>query len=334
MKRAVAVAAVIALLGIPAIAQHGGAHVGGGGHAASGGFASHGGGFASHGGGFASHGGFAGAAPRYGGLAPRSGGLAPRYGGVAPRVGNFRPQGYAPRGYLGPGRTGYAPRAGAPMYRAPYRGDSRYRGDGYGRGGNGYGHEGDRDHHRRRYDRGFNGLNYGYGYPAYPWYPIDIDPWLLQSDWDNDSGDSFDNSGQAGDYGNVPAPYQGYGEPDTDQPGYGEPGPGYGAPPQGYAAPQPYPQSAPEQYQPQSTPGARRPYTGISEAPVSQETVTLIFKDGRSPEKIHNYMLTSSTLTVLDAPYRKIPVDQIDVAATQEANREADIRFQVPNAAN
>lgn len=231
---------------------------------------------------------------------------------------------------MGPGRTGFAPRAGAPMYRAPYRGN------GYDRGGNGRGREGgDRDHHRRPYDRGFNGLNYGYGYPAYPWYPIDLDPWLLQSDWD-DSGDSSDNSGQAEDYGNAPAPYQNYGEPDYGQPNYGEPGPGYGEPRQGYAAPQPYPQAAPEQYQPQWAPGssARRTYTGSSPAPASQETVTLIFKDGRLPEKIHNYMLTESTLTVLDGQYQQIPVNQIDVAATQEANRDAGIRFQVPHAAN
>lgn len=307
MKYAVTVAAVIALLAIPATAQHAGAHGGSGGHAVSGGFASHGGGFAAHG---------------------SFGGSAPHFGGIAPRGGSFRPQGYAPRGYVGPGRTGFAPRSGRPMYRAPYRGSS------YGPGVNGYGREGG-DHHRRPYERGFNGLNYGYGYPAYPLYPIDLDPWLLQSDWD-DSGDSSDNSGQAGDYGNAPAPYQNYGEPDYGQPGYGEPGPGYGEAPQGYAAPQPYPQAAPEQYQPQWAPGSspRRPYTGDSAAPVSQETIMLIFKDGRSPEKIHNYMLTASTLTVLDGQYQQIPLDQIDVAATQDANRDAAVRFQVPHAAN
>ncbi|HTX75452.1 MAG TPA: hypothetical protein VMD29_04525 [Terracidiphilus sp.] len=320
MKRAAAVAAMMGLLVIPAMAQHGGAHGGFGGHAASGGFSARGGGF---GGGFASH---------SGGFAPR-GGFGSRAPGYALRSGPYgqRFTGYAPRGFMGPGRTGYAPRAGTPMYRTPYRGDW------YGRGGNGYGSEG-WDRHRRPYYGGFNGLNYGYPYAGYPWYPIDLDPWLFgPDDWD-DSGDSDDNSAQVQDYGNVPAPYPNYGEPDYGQPYYGEPGPGYGqpAPPsQGYP-PQSYPQAAPEPYQPQYPPGAssRLPYTGSSPTGESQETVTLIFKDGRPPEKIHNYMLTSSTLTVLDGNYRQIPVDQIDVAATAAANRPAGIRFQVPGANN
>lgn len=229
-----------------------------------------------------------------------------------------------PRGYMGQGRTGIAPRAGASMYRAPYRGY------GYGRGGNGYGREGG-DHHRRPYDRGFNGLSYGYVYPAYPWYPVDIDPWLFGPD-DYDSGD---NSAEGQDYGNAPAPYADYGEPDYGQPNYGGPGPAYGQPlppDQGY--PQPYSQG--ESYRPQSAPNTspRQPYTGGSAAPQSQETVTLIFKDGRAPQKIHNYMLTANTLTVLDQHYQQIPLDQIDVDATAAANRSAGIRFQVPGANN
>ena len=51
-------------------------------------------------------------------------------------------------------------------------------------------------------------------------------------------------------------------------------------------------------------------------------------------KQVHNYMLTASTLTVLDAQYQQIPVSQIDVAATVSANRAQGINFQVPNATN
>lgn len=56
----------------------------------------------------------------------------------------------------------------------------------------------------------------------------------------------------------------------------------------------------------------------------------MIFKDGRPPEKIHNYMLTANTLTVLDEQYQQIPVNQIDVTATDAANRAQGLHFQVP----
>jgi len=42
-------------------------------------------------------------------------------------------------------------------------------------------------------------------------------------------------------------------------------------------------------------------------------------------------MVTSTALTNLDAEnFEKIPLDQIDVAATQQANRSSGIDFQVP----
>lgn len=327
MKRGAAVAAMLALLAMPAMAQHGGARGGFGGHATSGGFSTHGGfggGFASHAGGFASHGG--GFAPHTGGFAPRFGGFAPRYGGFAPRGGDFRPQGFAPRGFPGLGRTGYANRFGAGMDRAPYRGNE------YERGGNGWAREGGdhhRDHHRMPYYNGFNGYASPYNYGAYPWYPIDLDPWVLSSDWD-DSDDNSDNSAQAENGGYDSAPYPNYGE---QEPAYGEPGAEYGEPaPEGYAAPQPYAENGPEQYQPQPAPYAlQRPrYADGTNAARSQEAVTIIFNNGHAPEKIRNYMLTANTLTVLDDHYQQIPISQIDVAATDAANRAEGINFQVP----
>ena len=60
------------------------------------------------------------------------------------------------------------------------------------------------------------------------------------------------------------------------------------------------------------------------------QAVTLIFKDGRAPETIHNYALTRKTLYVTDARPREIPVAALDLAATEKVNRAAGVRFQLP----
>jgi hypothetical protein len=58
--------------------------------------------------------------------------------------------------------------------------------------------------------------------------------------------------------------------------------------------------------------------------------VTLVFKDGRAPEKIYNYALTRTTLYVTDARRQEIPVAALDLAATEKVNRAAGVRFQLP----
>lgn len=60
------------------------------------------------------------------------------------------------------------------------------------------------------------------------------------------------------------------------------------------------------------------------------DAVTLVFKDGRPPETIHNYALTRSTLYVTDGRRREIPVADLDLAATEKANREAGVSFELP----
>ena len=60
------------------------------------------------------------------------------------------------------------------------------------------------------------------------------------------------------------------------------------------------------------------------------QAVTLIFKDGRAPETIHNYALTRTTLYVTDGRAREIPVAALDLAATEKVNRAAGVRFQLP----
>jgi hypothetical protein len=46
---------------------------------------------------------------------------------------------------------------------------------------------------------------------------------------------------------------------------------------------------------------------------------------------MQNYMITAKILTDLDSRhYEQIPIDQIDVAATQQANRAAGVGFEIP----
>jgi hypothetical protein len=75
------------------------------------------------------------------------------------------------------------------------------------------------------------------------------------------------------------------------------------------------------------------PYPGPPQpiaAPASQEAVTLVFADGRPSEQIHNYMLTRTTLFVLDEHHRDVPLDQLDLAATAKVNHDAGIDFRLP----
>jgi hypothetical protein len=67
-------------------------------------------------------------------------------------------------------------------------------------------------------------------------------------------------------------------------------------------------------------------------APADEEAVTLIFKDGRPPEQIHNYILTPTTLYVGDQYRRAIPTDQLDLVATAGVNQLLGVDFQVPSA--
>jgi hypothetical protein len=65
-------------------------------------------------------------------------------------------------------------------------------------------------------------------------------------------------------------------------------------------------------------------------APAYEEAVTLIFRDGRPPEQIHNYILTRTTLYVGDQQRRAIPTDQLDLIATVKVNQDAGVDFQLP----
>jgi hypothetical protein len=66
--------------------------------------------------------------------------------------------------------------------------------------------------------------------------------------------------------------------------------------------------------------------------PPAEPAVTLIFKDGRPPEQIQNYMLTRTTVYVQETRLREIPVDQLDLAATEKVNLDTGTDFQLPHA--
>jgi hypothetical protein len=111
-----------------------------------------------------------------------------------------------------------------------------------------------------------------------------------------------------------------------------------------YAASQPYPDypsgsyDGPSPDESQSRPYTPWPYSAQpapynaepSSAPATEIPVTLVFKDGRPPQQIHNYLLTSTTLSVIDQQHRDIPVDQIDLDATAKVNRDAGVEFGLP----
>jgi hypothetical protein len=78
-------------------------------------------------------------------------------------------------------------------------------------------------------------------------------------------------------------------------------------------------------------PDAYRPaYAQPQPAPEPESAVTLVFKDGRPNEQIHNYILTRTTLYVQDEHRREIAVADLDLAATQKVNKDAGVDFQLP----
>jgi len=157
--------------------------------------------------------------------------------------------------------------------------------------------------------------------PGYVYaYPYVVDPGFY--DW----GATDYSENEQGQYAN-PAPDQGPDYRYGAEPPY--PGAGDAPNPEQQEYVQPGPVAAPVGPQRQEYHFAAS--TPSSPSPVSSRPLTVIFKGGRTPEKMQNYMVTSSALTNLDGEhFEKIPLDQIDVAATQQANRSSGIDFEVP----
>ncbi|MGB7267210.1 MAG: hypothetical protein WBC92_16965 [Terracidiphilus sp.] len=156
------------------------------------------------------------------------------------------------------------------------------------------------------------GLGYG--------YPYVIDPGFY--DW-GDSDDSADSDNSANDQGGAAPAYPppAYPVPYQEQ--------GYG--PSGETLQEGFPAEIPPTIA-QDRQRAAAP-SGAPSAPVSGQTLTVIFKSGRAPVKMQNYMMTAKLLTDLDSQhYEQIPIDQIDVAATERVNRATGVGFQIPGA--
>jgi hypothetical protein len=95
-----------------------------------------------------------------------------------------------------------------------------------------------------------------------------------------------------------------------------------------YAEPAPFPSS---EYAPGPPAPASAPQAALQPAPEPEDAVTLIFKDGRPAEQIHNYLATRTTITAIDGRHRRdISVSDLDIPATIEANRSAGVDFQLP----
>ena len=313
MKRLAIFGLALAVSAFPVWAQHGGAHGGGfgGGHA---------GGFGGH------------AAPSFhGGF---SGGANRSFSGPAFR-GGVRPSG----SFAAPGSRAIArPIYGAPRYgmRTPYGSGIRYgarppfAGSNYrgvGRGANsawrgGFDRRRDGFDHRGRRGPYISPYWPTYSYYAYPWIWPSY-PTILDCDNPGDNLDcGYGYGGYAdngyGNYGYENGPDNGgydngnYGMLGND-PGYDEPN--LGAWP---ATPPQYQQTQPSEGQPMA-------------APSSEDAVTLIFKDGRPSEQIRNYVLTPTTLYAGDIAHRKvIPLDELDIPATEKVNNDAGVDFHVP----
>ncbi len=313
MRRLTVIATLLTGCFLPAYAQHGGGHGGSSGHAAGG----------SHiGSGYS--GGFRPSGPsRSFGYAPRSGtgaqGSRPGYGyGPANRgeIASRTPWVYGSRS------ANYGAVQNRSQFRSPYR--RPYRPP--------YGNP----------DRG------GILYENYPVYAAGYFPGYAfglgyYGDYDDFSDSGYDNAPYAGPdqyYGfdpQAPGPY-----PSQDQNPY----------------PMQYSVSGPDQPQGQSQaemqnqipPGA--PYQPSYGNPAAnsrpdrstttnrpstpnpsvgdEPAVTLVFKDGRPNQVIHNYLINANVLTVWDDSSHDIPIDQLDVEATRKINHDHGVEFFLP----
>ena len=345
MKYGAALALIFAAVPLPALAQRGFAHGGsfgnrgGGGHAtfsARPGFSSRPAFSARP---IAGHPGFP-ARPSFFGHPGYSGLL--KYGplGPPPTV-RFNPPRLSNPGFGG-GRNNFV--FSRPAYRSGFAGRSGNwdhngnRNWGHN-GGRDRDHDGDRDRDRFR-DRARSFQNWyffsspgwlGFGYPYY-FDPGFFDLWDAavygqdnQDSGNNDQGYGYQVENPSGEYGQPDGGYssQPGGEYSSQAGGesYGEPGE------------QPPPWPGPQAAQP--APGSHFSVSGLSaaSAPPLEGPLTVVFKGGRAPETMQNYMVTSKALTDLDPNhYQQIPLDQIDIAATMRANRANGLEFQIPGA--
>jgi hypothetical protein len=142
-------------------------------------------------------------------------------------------------------------------------------------------------------------------------------PGLLNSYWDYP--DDFNANDGTPYLNQQPIQDNNYFQPD--------PAPGYGSGDQGQRSGQ-----GPE-YRSKDVP----PPPPAASEPLPLAALTLIFKDGHS-QQIHNYAMTRTKIYVLDdaAAGRtfEIPLNTIDLQATEDTNRQAGVAFSIPVSVN
>lgn len=179
----------------------------------------------------------------------------------------------------------------------------------------------------------YRGGNHRFVVRSYPYYGFGFYPSAVYLPYSGFYDDSFDND----DIAQPPAPDSSYPAPDAGYPqpmpeygyAYPQPTPAYPVSPQPAPA-TPYPDPAPNPgYVPQAAPAAPQ----MQNVPGSSESVILIYKDGRPPEQIQNYLATRTTLTILDGGRpRVVPLADLDLPATISANRQTGVDFRLPTA--
>lgn len=77
---------------------------------------------------------------------------------------------------------------------------------------------------------------------------------------------------------------------------------------------------------------ARMPYIGPGpDRQYNQpQPVTVVFNNGQPPALVYNYVLTPTTLYVLDGYRYAVPLNVVDVPATDRVNRMAGVDFHLP----
>lgn len=75
------------------------------------------------------------------------------------------------------------------------------------------------------------------------------------------------------------------------------------------------------------------PLITVSQPPTpsdDEETVILVYKDGRPPLQIRNYILTRSAIYLTGKHFNEILLSDIDLQATQRVNWDAGVTFKLP----
>jgi hypothetical protein len=271
---------------------------------------------------FAQHGGF------HGGFGGHSGGArvgSGFRGGFRPSAPNqslrMTPPNRAGNSPIGT-RPGYAPTPGfrpAPVVQARVGGG---------------GDEG-RDHHRPPYRSPYrSGFVYERPYGAvasyYPIYPFGLGyygDYGYDSSYDSGSNDSngYGNGGYDNGQGYAPDQYNGFDPQAMSEQDQGQTRVYYQPQnPSENQGPDEYPMNPDDRYQPFYGTPPPRPRVA------NQPAVTLIFKDHRPNQTIHNYMINGTTLTVWDGVPHEISLDDLDVEATKNANHQAGVDFILP----